>query len=88
MHQNEKQWNKKKHSTSTQPNQESLKRSGKSGSGKSDSSKRSSGDEREKRRPERDKDRNEKLIKLRSIVSEQKPKEIEVKTSDGVMKFE
>lgn len=57
------QWNKKKHSTSSQPNQDSLKRSGKSGSGKSDSSKRSSGDEkneREKRRPERDKEKTEK----------------------------
>lgn len=58
------QWNKKKHSTSSQPNQDSLKRAGaKSGSGKSDSSKRSSGDEkneRDKRRPERDKEKTEK----------------------------
>ncbi|XP_065371499.1 uncharacterized protein LOC135963522 [Calliphora vicina] len=86
------QWNKIKRGGSSTSCTDSLKRTYKhGGSGKKGESDDDRGGDKDKRidkHKPHDKEKYERLAKLKAIVSEHPAKEIEVKTSAGVMKFE
>ncbi|XP_037891798.1 uncharacterized protein LOC119638831 isoform X4 [Glossina fuscipes] len=81
------QWNKIKRGGSSTSCADSLKRSHKHGSGGSRKGESDDDKKAEKHKPP-DKEKSERLAKLKAIVGDHPAKEIEVKTSAGVMKFE
>ncbi|XP_037821990.1 uncharacterized protein LOC119610721 isoform X2 [Lucilia sericata] len=86
------QWNKIKRGGSSTSCTDSLKRTYKHGGsgkkGESDDDRAGDKDKRIDKHKPHDKEKSERLAKLKAIVSEHPAKEIEVKTSAGVMKFE
>uniref|UniRef100_A0A1A9Z9N4 Uncharacterized protein n=1 Tax=Glossina pallidipes TaxID=7398 RepID=A0A1A9Z9N4_GLOPL len=81
------QWNKIKRGSSSTSCADSLKRSHKHGSGGSKKGE-SDDDKKAEKHKAPDKEKSERLAKLKAIVGDHPAKEIEVKTSAGVMKFE
>ncbi|KAM7359709.1 uncharacterized protein ACRADG_000985 isoform 1-T3 [Cochliomyia hominivorax] len=86
------QWNKIKRGGSATSCTDSLKRGHKHGGsakkGESDDDRGGDKDKRVDKHKPHDKEKSERLAKLKAIVGEHPAKEIEVKTSAGVMKFE